>query len=112
MTRLEQQGSFLNVYKALHATAVQEFKVHCNGAQKLVLLCFLSAQFSTRVIQKIFSKDLLMCQLQNELFNIEGTSKYDLSQQDQNIETEKKAPKYSYTNIREDEIIETNPGDS
>lgn len=94
MTRLEEQKSILGVYKALHSTAVQEFKV-----QKLVLLCFLSAQFSARIIQKIFPKDLLMCQLQNELLNIEGTSKYDLSQQDHNIEIENKKHLSIHTQI-------------
>lgn len=77
--RSEQQESSFGIWKALHSTAVQELEVHCTRAQKLALFCFLSAQFSTRAIQKIFPKDLLMCQLQNELSNMEGTARCDLS---------------------------------
>lgn len=108
---MKQQESSLDISKALHSTAVQPLDVHCKLAQVLALVCFLSAQPSTRVIQKIFPKDL-MCQLLNELLNIERTVRYHLSQKDHNIVTETNVANYSYTNISKDETFESSLGDS
>lgn len=53
-----------------------------------------------------------MCQLLNELLNIERTARYSVSQEDHNIVTEENMLNYLYTNIYREEIFETKPGDS
>lgn len=109
--QVEAAGEFSWYFQSSSLHCSSALDVHCKLAQVLALVCFLSAQPSTRVIQKIFPKDL-MCQLLNELLNIERTVRYHLSQKDHNIVTETNVANYSYTNISKDETFESSLGDS